>query len=69
MSRLAGLSGPRSTDEMAQLWLEVVPRRAEDAAILNADFTQRALLAQIKKSELGVQLEPKLAAAHNLLAS
>jgi tetratricopeptide (TPR) repeat protein len=62
-------SGPRSTDEMAQLWLEVVPRRAEDAAILNADFTRRALLAQITGVELQVQLEPRVAAARNLLAS
>ena len=45
-------AGPRSTDEMAQLWLEVVPRRAEDAALLNADFTRRALLADIAAAEL-----------------
>ncbi len=62
-------SGPRSTDEMAQLWLEVVPRRAEDAAVLNTEFTRRSLAAQIKKVELDVRLEPTVAAGHNLLAS
>jgi tetratricopeptide (TPR) repeat protein len=62
-------SGPRSTDEMAQLWLEVVPRRPEDAAVLNADFLRRTLLAGIAKAELDVRLEPHLAAAHNVLAT
>jgi tetratricopeptide (TPR) repeat protein len=61
-------SGPRSTDEMAQLWLEVVPRRPEDAAILNADFTRRALLAELAAAEMNVRLEPRLAAARNMLA-
>jgi tetratricopeptide (TPR) repeat protein len=62
-------SGPRSIDEMAQLWLEVVPRRPEDAAVLNGDFSRRALLADIGFAELSVRLEPTVAAAHNLLAS
>jgi tetratricopeptide (TPR) repeat protein len=62
-------SGPRSTDEMAQLWLEVVPRRAEDAALLNADFVRRSMLAGIAKAELDVRLDPHLAAAHNVLAT
>ncbi len=62
-------SGPRSTDEMAQLWLEVVPRRAEDASLLNADFTRRALLAQIEAVELDVRLDPHVASGRNLLAS
>jgi tetratricopeptide (TPR) repeat protein len=62
-------SGPRSSDEMAQLWLEVVPRRAEDAALLNTEFTRRALAAQIRWAEHNVQVEPDVAAAHNLLAS
>src|SRR5688572_30526370 len=62
-------SGPRSTDEMAQLWLEVVPRRAEDAAILNADFVRRQLLAAIASAELDVRLDPRVAAAHNMLAT
>jgi Tfp pilus assembly protein PilF len=62
-------SGPRSTDEMGHLWIEVVPRRREDAAILNSDFLRRSMLAAVASAELGVRLEPKLAAAHNILAS
>ena len=61
--------GPRSTDEMAQLWLEVVPRRAEDAAILTADFVRRSMLAAIAAAEMEVRLDPSIAGAHNVLAT
>jgi tetratricopeptide (TPR) repeat protein len=61
-------AGPRSTDEMASLWLEVVPRRAEDRARLNEDFLKRTLLANVKSAEIGARAEPRSAAAHNLLA-
>lgn len=61
-------SGPRSTDEMAQLWLEVVPRRPEDRGVLDADFSRRALLAELAAAEMNVRLEPQLAAARNMLA-
>jgi tetratricopeptide (TPR) repeat protein len=60
--------GPRSTDEMAQLWLEVVPRHAEDATVLNADFARRAVLTELAAAEMNVRLDPKVAAAHNTLA-
>jgi tetratricopeptide (TPR) repeat protein len=62
-------SGPRSTDEMSQLWIEVVPRRAEDAAVLNADFVRRSLVAAIASAEMDVRLDPQVAAAHNVLAT
>ena len=62
-------SGPRSTDEMGHLWIEVVPRRAEDAALLNSDFARRSMLAAIASAELDVRLEPRVAAAHNILAT
>jgi tetratricopeptide (TPR) repeat protein len=62
-------SGPRSTDEMGQLWIEVVPRRTEDAAVLNADFVRRSLAAAIASAELDVKLDPQAAAAHNVLAT
>ncbi|HEY1308646.1 MAG TPA: tetratricopeptide repeat protein [Vicinamibacterales bacterium] len=61
-------SGPRSTDEMGQLWIEVVPRRAEDAAVLNADFVRRSLVAAIASAEMDVRLDPQVAAGHNALA-
>ena len=62
-------SGPRSTDEMGQLWIEVVPRHAEDAALLNADFVGRSLVAAIQSAELDVRLDPQVAASHNVLAT
>jgi tetratricopeptide (TPR) repeat protein len=62
-------AGPRSIDEMAQLWLEVVPRRADDAAVLNADYMRRAVLANVAGAELNVRVDAGAAAAHNLLAS
>jgi len=62
-------AGPRSVDEMAQLWLEVVPRRAEDAAVLNTDYMRRAVLANVAGAELNARVDAGAAAAHNLLAS
>jgi tetratricopeptide (TPR) repeat protein len=62
-------SGPRSTDEMGQLWIEVVPRRAEDAARLNADFVSRSLSAAVASAELEVRVDPRVAATHNILAT
>ena len=62
-------SGPRSTDEMAQLWLEVVPRRTGDVAVLQADFMRRTLLAGVAAAEYDVRLEPGAAGARNLLAT
>jgi tetratricopeptide (TPR) repeat protein len=61
--------GPRSTDEMAQLWVEVLPRRAEDAAVLNADFVRRSLLAALTSAELDVRVSPRLAGARVVLAT
>jgi len=62
-------SGPRSTDEMGHLWIEVVPRRREEVALLNADFVRRSLAAAIASAELDVRLDPQVAAAHNTLAT
>jgi tetratricopeptide (TPR) repeat protein len=62
-------SGPRSTDEMGALWLEVVPRRNEDTSVLTADFYRRALATDVAAAELGVRSDPSNAAAHNVLAT
>jgi Flp pilus assembly protein TadD len=62
-------AGPRSIDEMGHLWIEVVPRRAEDAAVLNADFVRRSMLAAIASAELDVRHEPHVAVAHTVLAT
>ena len=61
--------GPLSTDEMGALWLEVVPRRAEDAAVLTADYYRRALAADVANGEMRVRADPHDAAARTLLAS
>ena len=61
--------GPLSTDEMGALWLEVVPRRSEDAAILTADYYRRALAADIANAEMRLRTNPRDADAHTRLAS
>ena len=52
------LWGPLSTDEMGALWLEVVPKRAGDAAILARDYTTRALAAETASAELALRSRP-----------
>jgi Flp pilus assembly protein TadD len=60
--------GPLSTDEMGALWLEVVPRRPEDAAVLTGDYFRRALAADIANAEMRLRANPRNAAAHNRVA-
>ena len=60
--------GPLSTDEMGALWLEVVPRRVEDAAVLTADYHRRALAADLANAEMGVRIDPRDPSARNRLA-
>ena len=52
--------GPLSTDEMGALWLEVVPRRAGDAAVLARDYTARALAAETASAELALRSRPRM---------
>jgi Flp pilus assembly protein TadD len=61
--------GALSTDEMGALWLEVVPRRAEDAALLTRDYFARALRADIASAEMRVARSPGRAADMNALAT
>jgi Flp pilus assembly protein TadD len=60
--------GPLSTDEMGALWLEVVPRRAEDVAVLTGDYFRRALQTDVAAAEMQVRTSPQDASAHNALA-
>ena len=60
--------GQNSTDEMGALWVEVIPRRSEDAAVLTQDYFRRALATDIASAELQVRNNPKDPAAHNRLA-
>jgi hypothetical protein len=61
--------GAQSTDEMAVLWLETLPRRTEDTAILMRDYVQRGMQADLAGAELQVRINPKDAAAHNMLGT
>ena len=61
--------GPLSTDEMGALWLEVVPRRAGDVALLTRDYYARALLADVAAAELRLKGDSSSAVARNALAT
>ncbi|MEO8260440.1 MAG: tetratricopeptide repeat protein [Acidobacteriota bacterium] len=61
--------GPQSTDEMGALWLEILPRREEDAAVLLRDYSERSLRADIAGGEMQVAASPDDALAHNFLAT
>jgi tetratricopeptide (TPR) repeat protein len=54
-------AGPRSTDEMAELGLQLVAQSPEDAARLAQSFDERELLANVAMAELRVREEPNVA--------
>lgn len=51
--------GPKSTDEMAQLGLQLLPRSRADAARLIQDFDERDVLANIQLGEMRVRENPR----------
>jgi Tfp pilus assembly protein PilF len=61
--------GAHSSDEMAVLWLETLPRRSDDASMLLRDYTQRGFQADLAGAQFQVAVEPGDAAAHNRLAT
>jgi tetratricopeptide (TPR) repeat protein len=61
--------GPQSTDEMGALWLEILPRRDADVAVLMRDYVERSLRADIAGAEMQVAASPGDALAHNFLAT
>lgn len=61
--------GASSTDEMAALWIEVIPRRADDVARLEADHVERGLRADVAAAEMRARANPRDARAHNYLAT
>jgi hypothetical protein len=63
------LWGPQSTDEMGALWLEVIPRRREDAGVLTSDFDRRSLAADLASAEQFVRTRPGEPAAHTRLGT
>jgi len=60
--------GQNSTDEMGALWVEVIPDRAEDGAILTRDYFRRAQQADLAAAELRVRINPADPSMHNALA-
>jgi tetratricopeptide (TPR) repeat protein len=60
--------GQNATDEMGALWVEVIPRTSDDAAVLTQDYFRRALATDIANAELQVNNDPRNPAAHNRLA-
>jgi tetratricopeptide (TPR) repeat protein len=61
--------GPGSMDEMAELWLQVVPRDDEDFATLTSDFAAKDLLDRIAGWEKALELDPDDALAHSSLGA
>lgn len=61
--------GPRSSDEMADLWLQVLPRQPAELALLARDFVQRRTESRITAAERAVQAAPESPGAHDLLGT
>jgi tetratricopeptide (TPR) repeat protein len=62
-------NGSHSSDEMAVLWLEVLPRHGADSDIFRRDFVQREQRADIAGAELRVRTDPGDASMHTFLAT
>ncbi len=62
-------NGPLSSDEMAVLWLEILPRNSIDSSVLTKDFVQREQQADIAGAELRARTESGDASAHTFLAT
>lgn len=61
--------GPRSSDEMGDLWLQVVPRKRVDARVLSSDHIERELRANVFGAETMVRSKPHDLEALNWLAT
>ena len=60
--------GPRSTDEMGALMLQVLVRRPEDLAALKADIFQYRVSMNVRDYQQAVENDPQNAEAHQILA-
>ena len=61
--------GPRSTDEMGDLWLQVLPSRRADARVLADDYVERELRANVVGAERMVRSKPRDLEALNWVAT
>lgn len=60
-------AGPKSTDEMAEFGLQLLPRSREDAARLANDFAERDLVENVRMAEARVREAPDDGADRALL--
>lgn len=51
--------GPESSDEMGDLWIQVVPRREEDLAALKLDFAQKETAARLAGYRFKLDRDPE----------
>ena len=60
-------AGPRSSDEMAELGLQLMPKSADEGALLVRAFDERDMLANIAQAEMRVRESPESAEFHAVL--
>jgi tetratricopeptide (TPR) repeat protein/mono/diheme cytochrome c family protein len=60
--------GQRTSDEMAELWFQVVPRTAADRATLTRAMQSHLLPENIKGYEMMIRADPHVAALHDDVA-
>jgi len=61
--------GPRSSDEMGDLWLQVLPSRPDDLPALARDFIARRAQSRLAAAEASVAQSPADAALRDLLGT
>ena len=61
--------GPKSTDEMGDLWIQVLPHTDADAAVLARDFATREALLNVAGAEMAIAHDPDSAATQTFLGS
>jgi len=60
--------GQRTSDEMGELWIQVVPRRGADLAVLTRSLAAKLLPQNISGYEMLIRTDPDNAALHDDLA-
>jgi tetratricopeptide (TPR) repeat protein len=61
--------GPHSSDEMGDLWLQILPRNPADVSVLATDYARRQSAAGIAGAEHMVETAPRNAGHHNFLGA
>jgi tetratricopeptide (TPR) repeat protein len=61
--------GPNSTDEMAELWIQAVPRQQPDLPALQQAIARKSILDHVQGWEHLIRMNPRDASAHANLAA